>query len=290
LRPFYDVTRLMCSSSHLSLSWFGAVVNNLLSMCAASVDDRQVAGMLKFRLSSKVRCVVNCVTTAASLTVAVIRQIRERFLDPTTSKTPKGIVALASYLDPRTKSLANLPVEWQDAANAVAAKVVALAAKLGADVDRGDVVEAAGVLPGAAAPAPSPADVLLGSRKRDAADMPTPEAKRAALEAQQLLLFTVGQASAAAQASTLAAEIELYNREGEIAWTDDPLAWWRNNQRRFPRLARVARAVLCIQATSCPSECVFSKAGILLQGRRSLLAPKNVDMMIFLHDNCEHFE
>jgi hypothetical protein len=185
--------------------------------------------------------------------------------------------------------LTNLPAEWKDAADGVAAKVVALAAKYCADADA-EHVEAAGVLPGAAVPAPSPSDVLLGARKRDAADMPTSAAKRSALEAQQLLLFTVGHASASAQASTLAAEVELYSREGEIAWTSDPLLWWRDNQQRFPRLARVARAVLCMQATSCASECVFSKAGILLQGRRSLLAPKHVDMMIFLHDNCDLFE
>jgi hypothetical protein len=203
--------------------------------------------------------------------------------------TPKATVALAAYLDPRTKSLTNLPAEWKDAADAVGAKIVALAAKYGVDADA-EVVEAAGIVPGAAAPAPSPSDVLLGSRKRDAADMPTSAAKHSALEAQQLLLFTVGQASAASQSSTFADEIELYNREGEIPWTEGPLDWWRSNQRRFPRLARLARAVLCIQATSCPSECVFSKAGILLQGRRSLLAPKNVDMMIFLHDNCDKFD
>jgi hypothetical protein len=207
-----------------------------------------------------------------------------------TTKYPKALVCLASYLDPRTKCLVNLPAQWRDAANAVGAKLLELAAKYEVEPD-GDVVEGAGIVPGVTEPAPDPSALLLGSRKRDAADAPSSASKRAAVEQQELLLSSVGQPSASKQAATLEAEIELYNREGQIDWTDDPLAWWRQNQHRFPRLARLARAVLCIQATtSCPSECVFSKAGILLQGRRSLLAPKNVDMMIFLHDNCEHFE
>jgi hypothetical protein len=60
LRPFYDVTRLMCSSSHLTLSWFGAVVNNLLSMCAPNPNDDYLPRALRFRLTTKVCNQVCC--------------------------------------------------------------------------------------------------------------------------------------------------------------------------------------------------------------------------------------
>jgi hypothetical protein len=60
LRPFYDVTRLMCSQSFLSLPWFGAVVNNLLSMCAPNPEDQPVPRMLRFRLTTKVRVRRTC--------------------------------------------------------------------------------------------------------------------------------------------------------------------------------------------------------------------------------------
>jgi hypothetical protein len=182
--------------------------------------------------------------------------------------------------------LTNLPEQWKDAADGIGAKLVEMANTLKVAADDANFVAEAGFLPGVA-PAPDPADVLLsGARKRDAAGAPTPAAKLAALEKQELLLLSVGQ-SAARVSCTLAQEIAAYSSQPQVEWTEEPLDWWRNNCARFPRLAVIARAVLCIQATSCESERVFSKTGILLEGRRSQLASKNVDMMIFLHDNLD---
>ncbi len=42
---------------------------------------------------------------------------------------------------------------------------------------------------------------------------------------------------------------------------------------------------LCIPATSCASERVFSKAGEILSAKRSNLKPKNVNNLIFLNYN-----
>lgn len=56
-------------------------------------------------------------------------------------------------------------------------------------------------------------------------------------------------------------ELTRYLQEEPIDPNEDLLAWWRNNQDRFPLLSTVARKYMCICATSAPSERVFSVAG-----------------------------
>ena len=74
----------------------------------------------------------------------------------------------------------------------------------------------------------------------------------------------------------------LANGDEEIA---NPLQWWRLNQTRFPRLAWLAEKYLAIQATSAPSERLFSAAGLTIAKKRASLLPDNAAMLIFLHDN-----
>ena len=76
--------------------------------------------------------------------------------------------------------------------------------------------------------------------------------------------------------------VQLANGDEEIA---NPLQWWRLNQTRFPRLACLAERYLAIQATSAPSERLFSAAGLTIAKDRARLLPNNAAMLIFLHDN-----
>ena len=61
--------------------------------------------------------------------------------------------------------------------------------------------------------------------------------------------------------------------------------WWKVNERRFPRLANVARRYLCIPDTSVSSERVFSAAGLTVNRLRTRLTPDHVYMLIFLNKN-----
>ena len=47
--------------------------------------------------------------------------------------------------------------------------------------------------------------------------------------------------------------------------------WWKVHRHQFPRIAQLARKLLCVTATSTPSEIVFSDCGLALTAKRSRL-------------------
>ncbi|XP_049763106.1 uncharacterized protein LOC126091866 [Schistocerca cancellata] len=65
----------------------------------------------------------------------------------------------------------------------------------------------------------------------------------------------------------------------------DILKWWSRHETDLPGLAAVARCILCIPATSAPSERCFSKAGMLLTNRRSQLNTERVSDLLLINNN-----
>jgi hypothetical protein len=59
-----------------------------------------------------------------------------------------------------------------------------------------------------------------------------------------------------------AQEIDRYDSQPKNDPTDDPYEAWRTLKSEFPMLGKLARALLCIPATSLPSERLFSKASM----------------------------
>jgi hypothetical protein len=49
----------------------------------------------------------------------------------------------------------------------------------------------------------------------------------------------------------------------------NPMEWWKNNEKNYPTLAALVRMYLAIQATSAPSERVFSVASRLISKLRA---------------------
>ena len=85
--------------------------------------------------------------------------------------------------------------------------------------------------------------------------------------------------------STEKAKVEIRRYIDEGACEVSPLMWWKQNQSRFPALARMARRYLSVPATSTPSERAFSIAGGIVNKKRACLLPENVSMLIFLYEN-----
>lgn len=65
----------------------------------------------------------------------------------------------------------------------------------------------------------------------------------------------------------------------------NPLVWWKDDCLAYPLLSRLARKLLCIPATSAPSERVFSVAGLTISNLRSRLRPDNAACLVFLKEN-----
>ena len=65
----------------------------------------------------------------------------------------------------------------------------------------------------------------------------------------------------------------------------NPLQWWNSHKATFPHLAMLAKKYLCVQATSVPSERVFSAAGNIVTAKRNRLKPARVNKLCFLAAN-----
>ena len=81
----------------------------------------------------------------------------------------------------------------------------------------------------------------------------------------------------------IAAEIKEYIESPRLDRTLDPLQWWSRKAMRLPNLAKLAKQILAVPATSVPSERVFSKAGELISSKRSRLGKSTVNMILFLN-------
>ena len=80
-------------------------------------------------------------------------------------------------------------------------------------------------------------------------------------------------------------EVSKYIGEGSVK--EKPLQWWNLNSHRYPGLSHLARKYLCIPATSVPLERAFSRAGHIINRKRACLLPDTVQMLVFLAENLD---
>ena len=83
----------------------------------------------------------------------------------------------------------------------------------------------------------------------------------------------------------LSQEMDLYSAMPSIGGDEDPLNWWKEHMKDFKLMAPFAKKYLAIQATSSPSERLFSKAGNIITPKRAQLNPEKANMLVFLAQN-----
>ena len=70
-----------------------------------------------------------------------------------------------------------------------------------------------------------------------------------------------------------------------LDFDSDPLAWWKVNEKDFIHVARAARSVLSIPASSAPVERIFSTAGKIFRPERTRLTAEKFESMMFITCN-----
>ena len=76
-------------------------------------------------------------------------------------------------------------------------------------------------------------------------------------------------------------ELRRYLEEPVLDIDDNVLEWWKKNHTLFPSISVTARQLMCIPATSTPSERLFSKAGNIITKKRASLDPENASLCLF---------
>ncbi|XP_009472897.1 PREDICTED: zinc finger BED domain-containing protein 1-like [Nipponia nippon] len=85
-------------------------------------------------------------------------------------------------------------------------------------------------------------------------------------------------------------QLENYIVEPLCKRSTNPLDWWKNNEHRFPAVARLSRQYLAVPATAVLPEQAFAAGESTLEHRRAVLAPENLDQILFLHQNFDFLE
>ena len=83
-------------------------------------------------------------------------------------------------------------------------------------------------------------------------------------------------------------EVEKYQQLIVTDTVSDLLLWWKDHSQQYPALAVMARRLLCVMATSAPSERVFSLAGHVVSARRSSLKPSSVNDVLFMNSRLKN--
>ena len=68
---------------------------------------------------------------------------------------------------------------------------------------------------------------------------------------------------------------------------DSPLKFFFNYEKKFPKLAKLAREILCVPATSVPSESLFSVTGIIHNEQRNRINPSLLNQLNFIKYNSK---
>ena len=70
---------------------------------------------------------------------------------------------------------------------------------------------------------------------------------------------------------------------------EHPLMFWKKQEKNFPHMSLLAKNYLTISASSVPVEAMFSTCGLMLNVKRSSMAPYRANILSVIHDNYPKF-
>ena len=111
---------------------------------------------------------------------------------------------------------------------------------------------------------------------------PTTKLRQKMQARQQRMLYTPSQND---QLSQIRREMLRYESFSIPTKAVNVLHWWRDHEKVLPCLAKLAKHVLTIPASSAKSERVFSTGGNFVTAKRNRIAPKKVEDLVIIKEN-----
>ena len=210
-----------------------------------------------------------------SLKMLIMKNVDKRL--PLTNE-----VILSTLMDPSTKSLVSLSDEGKQEVVYKAVKAVSHLPKLRGDADQQtEPIETQQGTPISDACASNlPQSKAIGQFSEPVSNNPV---------SKKMKLVLKHAPHPEEPDSRIREEINNYLRYVTGGNEDDPLAFWKLNRGLFPSLETTAKNCLTRSASSVPVENLFSTMGLLLNGKRSALAPHRTNWLSFVHDNFEMY-
>lgn len=82
-------------------------------------------------------------------------------------------------------------------------------------------------------------------------------------------------------------EIRQYFQDKLINRMENPLEWWKSNEKRFEKLSWLAKKYLSIPASAIPPSRIYTEAGKTVASKRSIIPTDRVNMRVFLYENSD---
>lgn len=286
LEPLKDITVKLSGQSYATVSTIAPTVYKLLNKHTVPLE--------------------NDATFAKNVKKALHDSLATRYQNPDVQK----LLNKAAFLDPRFRYLTFIDQDEKLALHEhIKQEMLAVVVNVGAscvqvkkepgenqphlpmvkieqdDLEASEIPEVTGP------PLPNMPSSLVDQPVDKTDENPEPPAKKRKIFDLDDLIFCA-ETTPLSTEEQVSKELDRYLKESipQKVLTDDhfdPLQWWRANHIFFPRLAKIAKRVFCVTATSTPSERVFSSCGNLVSKKRAMLKPETVDKLIFLHSNYE---
>jgi hypothetical protein len=93
-------------------------------------------------------------------------------------------------------------------------------------------------------------------------------------------------ASSSSSTSTVCELLAYLDSDNATSYGDDfdILLWWRDHKLTYPILSIMARDIMSVPVPTVSSESCFSLSGRIIEERRRLLLPENVEMLTCIKD------
>ena len=224
LKPYEAATRLLSAEHNVSLSSVLPIIDGLWKNAAAKVSDCQVISDMK---------------------KAIRQQLEMKF--SLNELDADALPVIASAIDPRFKGLTFLDDTGHK--EAVHEELVKLLEACSAGTESAAVDKCT---------------VVAKDLSEDTEEPPQKQAKTSDWDLIGVADSPTNCKGMSAEKETGKAEVLRFLSEKSQPLMSDPLAWWRQQERTFPRLAKLAKKVFCVTGASTPAERVFSASGLIV--------------------------